>query len=142
MNIEDIPNDVLKVWALTYLKQPVGGEMHQWALEVRKTYPQFFPWENTYDSITNEVHSAYREESQLLYESFYPSRPKVEMKEGEGLWAYMQRVYPETTIYKPKTIKECIDELKEKEKKKIEYEVSKIKLWNKYYKKYKLDYRG
>jgi hypothetical protein len=140
MNLENIPNEVIEVWAYQMSKQPVGTEPYKRLQDTINKYPEHFPQEHIYNSIPNEVHIKYREESIALRLTFYP-RKESDIQEGEGIYSWVRRQQPvplKITNLDLQKLAEKVFVTAPKIKK--EYETAKKKLWNKHYKKYKLKY--
>lgn len=135
-NLHDIPLEVLEVGLYKSLNRPVDSETFKRLQATINKYPEYFPWEHKYNSIPKEVHDAYSKEEVELYYSHYP-RSAGDLKEGEGLVAYINRVQEENKNKPSKYLKEVIEEISAKENK---YKKLKKQLWEKYYGKYKLKY--
>lgn len=132
---KDIPNEVL--WVLT-LPRCVGSDTYRRVEEIIAKYPEYFPWETKYNSIPKEVHQAYIKEK-------YPDRDKP-ISCGEGLIAEMRK--SEVKYYNDylgKSFQELWDDLLNMEQqirvKEAERYKKDKKLWDKHYKKYKLEFR-
>lgn len=137
-----IPFEVLEAGLIMQFGSPVGLETYNRIQDVIKRYPEYFPWENLYNSIDSEVHSAFEEEKSVLYYSFWP-RQKLDMKPGEGLIGYMNRKTSERKDEPAKDLKTCLNEMfVEEPKKQREYEKQLKVLWNKHYKKYGLKWKS
>lgn len=129
-NYKDTPEEVLWVWCLP---KTVGSDTYEKAERIVKKYPKYFPWEHKYESIPKEVHEAYWNEK-------YPDRNKPIECTGIGLKEQLKKSNSYKPITKEYFIKWCKDftniyqeELLNKKKDKD--------LWDKYYKKYNLEYR-
>lgn len=140
MNAINIPQDVSWVWAIKYSRVAVGIETYNRIEEIIKEYPEFFPWENKYASIPNCVHEAYRNEK-------YPPWGGIikKGKNGKGIWELMQEKPKRRRKTKCIDIRQVIQEMfehQEKCRRKEERQKKKDrKLWDKYYKPYRLEYR-
>lgn len=135
-SILDAPSDVLEVWVLQSLNQPVGLSTYERMKATIKKYPEYFPWETLYNSIPDEVHNAYRKE--------------VDPTWGEPIdWEKYRNVKESPPIvlkpYEGGDIAKMFDELFEAENKRRDEELAerkrRMKIWKKHYSKYGLDYR-
>jgi hypothetical protein len=75
--LKNIPNEVIEVWAYQMSKRPVGTETYKRLQDIINKYPEHFPQEHIYNSIPNEVHIKYREET-------VPDEPTFTLTEGYG----------------------------------------------------------
>lgn len=137
--MKDIPNEVMWVWTLEYIGQPVGSDTMDKIDGIIDKYPTYFKWEHLYKSIPQEVHDAYSKEA-------YPDRWKPIVwndNKGKGLMNLNEPV----TI-KPITIESFDKFFKDIEDMRIkDIEDERLKhikfkaIWDKHYSKYKLKYR-
>ncbi len=138
--VKNIPQEVLIVWAMQRGTKYVGADMYRQIQDTIEKYPEYFPWEHTYSSIPQEVHNKFEEESDDLQLSFYP-RKESDIKPGEGIYSWLKRQEP--VVLKQVDIEEALDYLFVTAPKiEKQYEIEKIKLWNKHYKKYNLKYKS
>lgn len=142
-----IPDEVLTYQAILYGSGGmVGLGTYNRMKDIENRYPEWFPWETKYKSIPQEVHDAYLDEK-------YPNRHKPLHWQSEytgiGILKAMERHQGNRPFKMPETQKEFSDmwaeiiskEQQMREQEKEKYEVEK-KLWDKHYRKYKLEYRG
>lgn len=143
---KEIPYDVFQVQIMEHYGALVGEETYEWAMEVIKNNPKYFPWWAKYNSIPQEVHDAYRAEAfpPITWESWSQNANK-----GDGIMEVIRRAEAKPEIIpeeKPKSLTELIDfvyEMEEHQKMKEELARKEKKaLWDKHYKKYGLEYRG
>ncbi|MGH2666075.1 hypothetical protein [Flavobacterium sp.] len=99
-----------------------------------KKYPEYFPWETKYNSISTEVHKKYQEEASKLYDEFHVKSGEG-IKQGEGLVSYIHRMQ-EIAEKQPK--KNLIDVIKEIGQREMKYKTAKKKLWGSHYQKFGL----
>lgn len=140
LQYNDIPSEVS--WALVIIQtnQEIGCDTYEEIERIIAKYPEYFPWETKYNSIPKEVHEAYIKEK-------YPDRDKpiVCTSDGEGLYS---KIKIEPFIYKEYTSDEIMEwfrqletiVVKERNEAALQRKKDK-KLWDKYYKKYNLEYR-
>lgn len=131
MEVKDVPSEVYWVWICSL--SPVGRETYEECQKIIGQYPEWFPWEHKYKSIPKEVHDAYWNEKYpdwdkpLDFSKKHDSEPLViEYPPKDPL-----KVMEDYFAAKDRRLKE--ERLQEKKDK---------ALWDKYYKKYKLEYRG
>lgn len=133
MNV--IPNEVLWVWGIRNLGQPIGIDLYNKVQEIIDRFPDHFKWEHTYKSIPQEVHEAYRKER---YPDLYEFKEEINC--GKGILELMR----ESNLTKekdPNPIETYFKNL-EKQKEDVRKEELRIKsIWKKHYSKYKLSYR-
>ena len=135
----DIPDEVMKVYTIGHYGQPIGMELYNECQKVIDKYPQYFEWEHKYKKIPKEVHEAYLDE-------LYPDRHKPidwEYKgdKSKGILATIREQQPYTGKV---TKQDMIDffEYPQKQREKERQETQRQKaIWDKHYKKYKLEYR-
>ena len=138
--IEGIPEEVWKVQVIVTTRQYVGGKTMDEIKRVIKKYPEYFPWETTYNSIPQEVHDAYQKEA-------FPERFKpIEFGENDGKG--IQKAIEES-LQKPvkmamtfQDLAEFVESMNKHKRERAEREKEIERIWNKHYKKYKLRYGG
>lgn len=146
---EEIPRDVMKVWAIQHSKCPIGIDMYQMCKEVIEKHPKFFPWETLYNSIPESVHTAYAKEKYGDFEEILkiPPNPKgggfTQMIE-ESMKSAEENLIKRQEEMKGKTLADLIKEVYEIQAAQREKEDKRKKedkaLWDKHYKKYGLKY--
>lgn len=150
----DMPQEVYwaKFVGVTFIGgeyvQQVGMDQYNKIKEIQNKYPEWFPWETKYDSIPEDIHEAYRREAfPWLYEPIsiatlpedeYVPKSIMEWSESAPVTDTPEFTY-ETFI---KAVKETYEHLKEEDRKYREAKIKAKKLWDKYYKKHGLQYRG
>tara|TARA_R110000868_G_scaffold14426_4_gene67220 strand:+ start:31335 stop:31772 length:438 start_codon:yes stop_codon:yes gene_type:complete len=143
MDIENAPHEVIEAmvacsWNGTFY---CGEEQYKRINDTIKKYPEYFPWETKYNSISKEVHDKYKLAISQLHDTIYPKAGKVnDMIPGEGIFSYIRRqpVEPLTE----KTIKDAFKYMfVTLPKQQSLFETEKRRIWNKFYKKYNLKYR-
>lgn len=132
IKVEDIPPEVMDVWAVQWAKIPVGFVHYEEMQATVKKYPEWFPWETAYEKIPQPVHDAYRAESEIR---------------GRELWdEYQKRVHeipqPDPGPFNLLNLMASLMRQSDKNRQ-YEYEEKARKkiLWDKHYSKYKLEYR-
>jgi len=140
-DLDKIPEEVWRVWAIEQAGHPVGAKTYAEIQKIIDKYPEYFPWEHKYKSIPQEVHDAFTREC-------YPERFKpYEWTEFKGM-SLIEQIQQELTAIVPltkesftKIFTDMIEQDNRKRKEKFEEEIRVKKIWNKHYSKYKLEYR-
>lgn len=148
----DMPNEVF--WAKTVGMQPdgsggwiqmIGMSTLEKIKEIRKKYPDWFPWETKYDSIPKEVHEAYEKEAHPDKNIFDASLEINTKGIDSPPWRDEQIEHTPLTIKDIEDVVKALDDAyKEdwKRREKDRMELKRIrKIWNKHYGKYGLKYR-
>jgi hypothetical protein len=141
---EEMPDEVVEYYRIMAITGGLMGlQMYNRCKEIVENNPKYFVWEHTYKSIPDEVHEAYLDEKN-------PDRHKpLEFKKigsGNGILADIEAMeIPEFKIDPNFNLANALmDMIKHQDalhKKQWEQENADKKLWDKYYKKYKLEYR-
>lgn len=139
-SIKDFPEEVWRVQIIMATRQYVGGETMDQLERVIKKYPEYFPWETTYNSIPQEVHDAYQKEA--FPEKFKPIEFIENNKKGvqKAIEECLQK--PANLALTFQDLEDFIQSMNKLEREKAERQRELERIWNKYYKKYKLRYRG
>lgn len=142
---DDIPQDVQWVWAMQWIKHPVGLDTLSKMHAIISAHPIYFPWETKYDSIPKEVHDAYYKEKNEDWNRQFQEKRDGGYKGLIPTLVEMSEVSPESTSIPQKSLSEMIADLfkqQEEERKAQDEKNEKDKaLWDKYYKPYGLEYR-
>jgi len=130
---DNIPKEVVEAMGIR-MSRFVGKALMDRYQDIVARYPKWFPWETKYRSVPQEVHDAYWKEK-------YP--PLDFSKPGKGLWEQINKKPKKTK--KTQSLTEMLEELSKIEEKRRKKEIARKKkdkkLWDKYYKPYKLEYR-
>jgi hypothetical protein len=144
MDLKNLPPEVIEAMIATsgYGTFYCGLEQYNRINNTIKKYPTYFPWENKYNSIPQQVHDEYQALIGKLNEEIYPKEEKhINILPGEGIFSYSIRKQPIETDFSAEKFKEVLQEIffniPEKRKK---FEKGKAKIWKKVYGKYKLEY--
>jgi len=137
---DEMPFEVKKVLAIQYYNQPVGLDTMNMIDDIIARNPTYFPWEIKYKSIPNEVHEAFRNEC------YPPKNWEENIPYGEGIFAEINKQPPINISLTDQSIKEMFEKMFESEnrrrKEEKEEKLRVMKIWDKHYKKYNLEYRG
>jgi hypothetical protein len=138
-----------EIWEYNVIMSITGGvmgsEMYNRVEEIITNNPMWFPWEHKYRSIPSHVHQAYKKESG---QSWHLDPNADPIKPSKGLIPTLMEMKSNVIEYKidkDKTLQESLSEVfksledqrKEQEKRTKEQKA----IWDKHYKKYKLQYR-
>lgn len=140
-----IPNEVWWAHSILYLKQPVGTTVYNEVDRIVRQYPEHFPWETTYNNISEEVHKAYKLEA-FGKDIDYLKMPMFDEGTNRG-WEdeiKQQEESVKKVIYKEMTEKDFtdfMDMLTKREEDGRKEELRIMKIWNKHYSKYGLQYK-
>jgi len=133
---DNIPKEVAEAMCIR-MSRFVGKARMDRYQDIVARYPEWFPWETKYRSVPQEVHDAYWKEK-------YP--PLDFSKPRKGLWEQINKKPQKIKKGEAQSIVEMLEELFKIEKKQRKKEIARKKkdkkLWDKYYKPYKLEYRG
>lgn len=147
-NLSDVPADVVWVWSVEAMYTHVGSAMYQKMNDIVAANPMYFPWEHKYESIPDEVHKAFNDEA--YPDTFQWIESGKDIEPGVGL---MQQLINESSKVVPmpavkndahaeqlwtEFFQREIDRRKQREEREAELE----RIWNKHYRKYKLEYRS
>lgn len=143
--LDDVPDEVMKVWAIEASCTMVGMELHNQIERIIDKYPQYFEWEHKYKKVPESVHEAYLDE-------LYPDRHKpIECKSDKNYDGYIPYILGEKNEYKSinhePTVQDWYEMFKffdgydDSERLEREEQDRKRGIWNKHYKKYGLEYR-
>jgi len=149
---KEIPSDIQEYFQIMAITGGMMGlEMYRRCQEIIDNNPKWFTWEHKYKSIPNEVHEAYKDEIDPdrhlpLFERFKPNGSE------EGFNGILHSIMNSSNIVNINLSKEkfsLVDAMKEmfeqqeNERKRILEKEKKDKaLWDKHYKKYKLEWRS
>ena len=134
-NMEDLPSEVVEGICLS-MQRYHGIESYRRFMNIVEKYPNYFPQEYAYYfKVPQEIHDSYRKEQKELFDKFYP--PK---KFAGGIWSQIREVQPYKIEFS-ELIKEIAESWGKKAKFDYEFERASKKVWDKHYKKYKIDYR-
>lgn len=150
---ENMPAEVY--WAM-FLRfgPPIGVKTYDKYKEVVAKYPKWFPWETKYDSIPKHIHDAYSIEMGFKEQNYYvPGGVNAShylddkyIPVGNGLEdQIMAATYVTTDEIKEASLeylKDFFNDLENNQKKREAEERRSREIWNKYYSKYRLEYRG
>lgn len=144
MKAKDIPNEVWWVFCLQYHRYPVGIKTYEKCQEIIKKYPEHFPWETKYNKIPKHVHDAYFKE--VSGGKNYFIMPEFDESQGKGLYSQIEEdsekqkanYTGEATI---QNIKDLFEALGKNEERREKEKNDRIRIWNKHYKPYRLEYR-
>jgi hypothetical protein len=136
----DIPYDVQLTKLIQYSNQPVSVDTYNKITDIIKKYPEYFPWETKYNNIPKEVHDRFHLEAYGKNEFSLDN-----FNNDNNLGSIYQSIKDNENIERKPFTKDdllnCLKQLEDSENKKRLREQEIIKIWNKYYKKYKLIYR-
>lgn len=135
-HLNDVPSEVQWACIILNTSHGVGLETYERLEQIVAKYPEYFPWEDKYNSIPKEVHQAYIKEK-------YPDmdKPIVCTNSGEGI---MSAINKDVFVYKQKTAEEIMQWFKDLAamvKEDNDKEEKEKQLWDKHYSKYGLKYR-
>jgi hypothetical protein len=135
---DNMPKEVVEAMCIKMMPL-VGKTTMDRYNDITARYPEYFPWEALYKTIPQEVHQAYINEK-------YPPIDFSKIKPSKGLWYQMNKKSRKKKQLTPTSLTEMFkklfdDEAKYKKKREAKRKKAK-KLWDKYYKPYKLEYRG
>ena len=144
LRLENMPTEVF--WVMSLEGSMVGTKTFDKIHSIIEKYPEWFPWENEYSKIPQEVHDAFRKEA-------YPKQPNFDEMindvDNKPRKTFLQQINEAPTItYKELSTEEILSafqqmiENSERQERERHIEQERVeRIWNKHYKKYKLPYR-
>lgn len=134
MNIQEMPEEV--IWASFITLNPIGLDTYIKVKEIMKKYPEYFPYETLYDSIPEEVHKAYQDHMERIWER------RIRKFEKKPTYPYPYSSGSPLTINSLwETVYQMEESYEREERRKRLRKRADRRIWNKYYKPYKLKYR-
>ncbi len=151
MNIDKVPSEVAWVMAIQYYGEPIGLDTWKEIQAIIDKYPDYFPWEHKYKSIPQEVHDAYRKETDptwgMTFEEYFQN---AHTSDGsfKGLIPLIQEKLYHPIPDEPITvmsITQIFENLSKQEDDRVKREKERLgkdkAIWDKHYKQYDLQYR-
>ena len=137
---DEMPKEVQLVLAIQYHNQPVGLDTLKMIDDVMSRNPKYFPWEIKYKSIPREVHEAFRNEC------YPPKNWEANIPYGEGIFAEINKYNLSQSPITEESLAEMFKLMKESENNRHREEKAEklrvMKIWDKHYKKYNLEFKG
>jgi len=151
--LKDVPNEdrnkLMMALVVMGAGCPVGRKLYDITNEMVDKYPDFFPQETAWRKVPCEVHEAYQKE----YDALFPPEPlpllpdgtepmgwkevEVAVRHQAELRAKAREIEPLTKESYQKSLDGFLARIEQDQ----QDEVRKRNLWDKHYKKYKVDYR-
>jgi hypothetical protein len=152
---KEIPSDIQEYFQIMAITGGMMGlDMYRRCQEIIDNNPKWFTWEHKYKSIPNEVHEAYKDEIDPdrhlpLFERFKPNGSE------EGFNGLLPSIMNNPNIVHldfskealekfslVDAMKEMFEQQEDERKRRLEKEKKDKELWDKHYKKYKLEWRS
>lgn len=143
-NLEKVPKEILEYWRIMAITGGMmGRDMYRRCQEIIDNNPLWFVWEHKYKSVPQEVHNAYKKETRSG--EWFSIDTDIKKESFIGLIPTLKN---RGTVYNypsEKSLEELLTEFGEtyskEQKRKFEQGKKDKALWDKYYKKYNLEYR-
>lgn len=125
--LEDVPHDVMWVWAFRATQRFCGEETMKRIDDIIDLNPKYFEWEHQHKAIPKEVHEAYDKEAFPNKFKDWEEMFSQPISQGQGLMSVIQLQMLSNDFDLIKTMKEHYNALGEAQRKKIE-ETKRVKL--------------
>lgn len=135
-SLKDAPAEVVNVWAIKQIGNPVGSELMKKINEVVERYPEYFPWEHKYKSIPEHVHEAFWQEKLDYLKSL--EQQKWDREERESSYGYIK---PPEDIKLDDVFKRLFEQQEKMKKERRERYIAVKAIWDKHYKQYELEFQ-